>query len=404
MAMYRYRAIAADGGLVSGAMEASNEAIVVQRVRDLGHYPVSASLQGSRVWSDAFRSTVFRRSFSYRALAIACEELATLLQAGLDLDGALGILERLGDLGPLRESFAAARTRLRGGASFASALSADFPKFFVSMVMAGETGGTLAETLGQLSGYLSRSAAVRETVASALVYPIILLATAGLSVTFILVFVLPEFQPLFQEAGAALPWPTRAVIAVGDVLRGYWWAIAAVAVAIALVIRRVLRSPVWRLTFDRQSLRLPVFGKLLAAIDVERFSRTLGTLLTNGVTLPAALPIAREVIANRAMAAAVQESAVGLREGDGLASRLARTGLFPAVTVDLVKVGEETGKLDDMLLRQADLDEQRIRHAISRLLAVLVPALTVLLGLVVGGLIASLLTAILSINDLALPR
>lgn len=407
MTAYRYRAILTGGSVVSGVIEAPSEAAVIDHVRGLGQFPVSASLATANRLTRFIAAAVgSREQLSYRQLAIATQELATLVGAGLELDRALSILERLGDLGALQKNFAAVRTRVHGGANFAEAVAAEpaFPKFFVSMVRAGELGGSLEPTLRRLSEYLARSVAVREAITSALVYPIILLATAGLSIIFILTFVLPEFRPLFSEAGQALPWPTRMLMALGDFLRGFWWALVGFAAATAIALRHWLRKPQARFWVDRYALRIPVFGALLASVDVERFGRTLGTLLSNGVPLPTALPIAADVIGNSALAAAVRESATGLREGDSFADALGRGELFPSVTLDLIRVGEETARLDEMLLRQADLDEQRIRHTVNRLLAILVPALTIVLGLMVGALIASLLTAILSINDLALPK
>jgi general secretion pathway protein F len=406
MTAYRYRAIALGGSVVTGTLDAADEASVLNHLRALGHYPVSASVAGKNRFAALLSMFTSARRVSYRRLSLATQELSTLIAAGLDLDRALAVLERLGDLGPLQKSFAGVRARVHEGASFADALSDEhtFPAFFVSAIRAGELGGSLERTLQRLSEYLASAVAVRESVASALVYPIILIITAGLSVVFILMFVLPEFVPLFREAGRTLPWPTRVIVAIGDFLRSFWWLVALTAAATTVSLQQLFQKPYYAALRDRTLLRLPVLGPLLTAIDVERFSRTLGTLLANGVPLPSALPLAREVVSNKIMAAAVSDSAQGLREGDALADRLGRAGVFPAVTLDLIRVGEETGKLDEMLLKQADLDEQRIRHSVNRLLAILVPALTMLLGAVVAGLIASLLTAILSVNDLALPQ
>jgi general secretion pathway protein F len=406
MSGYRYRAIAAGGTVVTGVIDAPNEAEVIALVRGLGHYPISASLVSTfRIQSllTGFRS---KPRVSRRRLMILTQELATLLQAQLDLDQALSILERLGDLGPLQKSVVVVRTRVHNGDTFADALAAEpvFPKLFIGMVRAGEAGGTLETTLQNLSQYLSRTATVRESIASALLYPIILLITAGFSIIFILTFVLPEFEPLFREAGRTLPWPTRLVVSVADFVRGYWWLLLFFASAVVLSIWQALQKLAVRLRFAKLFLRVPILGPLLGAIDIERFSRTLGTLLANGISLPTALPLAGAVIGNSGLSAAIAESATGLREGDGFSERLSAAELFPPATLDLIRVGEATGKLDEVLIRQADLDEQRVRHSIDRLLAILVPGLTILLGVMVGALIASLLTAILSINDLALPK
>jgi general secretion pathway protein F len=404
MASYRFKAMTSSGAMVQGALDAPTEAAVIQHIRDQGHYPLSTSLGGASGLAGLLESLRPTSRVSSRSLSVATQELSALLQAGLELDRALGILVGLKDLGGLRDPFIAIRARVRDGAGFADALAEEsvFPKFYVSMVRAGELGGSLDVTLARLSDYLTRSLAVREAIASALVYPVILLMTAGLSIVFILTFVLPEFEPLFAQAGKSLPLPTRIVMGAGHFVQDFWWLMALAVAAFVIWWRRALRNRRFRQRVDRQILRLPVLGDLFVSMDVERFSRTLGTLLTNGVPLPTALGMVKDVLWNAVLSDAVKDTALGLREGESVADRLGRADVFPAMTIDLIRVGEETGKLDEMLLRQADLDEGRIKHAIDRLLALLVPILTVILGLIVGGLIASMMMAILSVNDLAL--
>jgi general secretion pathway protein F len=402
MVSYRYRAITPAGTVVRGAIEAPDEAAVIQHIREAGHYPVSArparanDLESLIAFGKGARAPL-------KALGLATQELATLLQAGLELDRALGIMVGLGELGAYRPAFQAIRAKVRDGASLASAMDAEavFPKFYVSMVRAGEIGGSLETTLAKLAEYLGRTIAMREAIASALVYPIILLVTAGFSIAFILMFVLPEFEPLFQQAGKAMPLAPRIVMHIGHFVQDFWWLMFIAAAAGFYRMRQALNEPKFRRRIDSYLLRLPVLGRLLVAMDVERFSRTLGTLLANGVPLPTALGLAKDVCTNAVLADAIKQTAISLREGEGVALRLRETKVFPAMTIDLIRVGEESGKLDQMLLRQADLDEQRVRHTVDRLLALLVPALTIVLGLIVGGLIASMMTAMLSLNDLA---
>jgi general secretion pathway protein F len=403
MAPYRYKAMTAGGAIVRGALEAPTEAAVIQHIRELGHYPLTTSTAKAGSLASIIESFWRSTKPSSRGLLMATQELATLLQAGLELDRALGILISLNDLGALRAPFTAVRARVRDGAGLADALGdqAVFPKFYVSMVRAGEIGGTLDITLRRLCDYLGKSLAVRDAIVSALVYPTILLIAAGLSIVLILTFVLPEFEPLFAEAGKALPWPARFVMGLGHFVQSYWWLMTLAVVGLIVWCRRELRKTEVRRKVDSALLNVSMLGPLLVAMDVERFCRTLGTLLANGVPLPAALSLGRDVLGNSVLADTVQETVQSLREGEGVAERLERTRVFPDMTIDLIRVGEESGKLDEMLLRQADLDSERIRHQIDRLLALLTPALTVFLGLVVGALIASMLTAILSVNDLA---
>jgi general secretion pathway protein F len=405
MVQFQYRAMTGSGAVVRGMLDAPSQEQVVRQLRMRGLYPLDASEHGTGGLRGLFSKNLrFGARVSTRGLAMATQELSTLLKAGLELDRALGILVGLSDIGPLKAPFEGVRNRVRDGMSFAEALSADpvFPKFYVSMVRAGEHGGSLDITLQRLTDYLGRTMAIREQITSALVYPSLLVLTACASVIVILVFVLPEFEPLFADAGKSLPLPTKIVMGAGHAVRDYGWIFLLLVVGGIIALRRALQKPANRLKWDAFVLKWPVLGSLFAAIEVERLMRTFGTLLSNGVPIPTALSLSKDVLSNTVLAAAVKDAAVSLREGERLAQRLARSNVFPPVTLDLIQIGEESGKLDEMLLRQADLDEVRIKHKIDRALAMLVPVLTIGLGMVVAGLIASLLVAIISVNDLAL--
>ncbi|HEX3810895.1 MAG TPA: type II secretion system F family protein [Rhizomicrobium sp.] len=404
MAQYQYKAMTGSGAVVKGVLDATSKEAVIGQLRSQGLFPLDALEQGAGGLLSKLRNIRIGGKPSLKSLAMVTQELSTLLRAGLELDRALGILVGLSDIGNLKAPFEAVRNRVRDGASFADALSADpfFPKFYVSMVRAGEHGGALDGTLQRLTDYLTRTLAIRETITSALVYPAILLVTAGMSIVVILVFVLPEFEPLFADAGKSLPVSTQIVMAAGDFVRDYGWLFLILLVAGFFGFREAIKKPEYRLKWDALVLRIPVLGDLFRAIEVERLMRTFGTLLSNGVPVPAALNLSKDVLSNTVLAAAVKDAAASLREGERLAQRLGRSKVFPAITLDLIQIGEESGKLDEMLLRQADLDELRIKHRVDRALALLVPCLTIGLGAIVAGLISSMLVAILSINDLAL--
>ncbi|MBL6854695.1 MAG: type II secretion system F family protein [Alphaproteobacteria bacterium] len=406
MPLYRYRAVATTGQIVTGTLEAPTRAGATDALRRQGHVPIAAAEVGKAGFRDELQGllTLPARKPSFRALTTATQELAALLGAGLDLDRSLATLGGLQDIKSLHPSFAVARQRVRDGASLADALSGDaaFSPFYVNMVRAGERGGSLDRTFAVLADYLARTLSVREAVSSALVYPAVLVATAGLSIVVILGFVLPEFAPLFAESGRQLPFVTRLAMGLSSTFRDFWWAFALGLIAAVVAIRSAARNPVLRAKIDTALLKLPVLGELLLGMEVERFCRTLGTLLKSGVALPEALTLSSAVLWNHTLRDAIAEAAVSLREGEQLSSKLKVTGLFPALTLDLIQIGEETGQLDEMLLKQADLDAQRLRHALDRLLALLVPTLTIGLGFVVAGLIASMLVAVLSVNDLAL--
>ncbi len=409
MPSFRYRAMTASGAIVTGVLDAASEPAAIAEIRAQGHYPIDAKSgeagAARAAWLDRLRADIMpRKRFSPRGLVVATQELAALLRAGLELDRALEILVNLDDSKPMADTFNTVLEEVRGGSSFADALNAMpvFPKFYVNIVRAGEQGGDLQAALEQLGEYLGRSLAVRESVISALIYPSLLLATTGVSIIVILVFVLPSFEPLFAEAGKSLPPATRFVMDTGDFITNWSWAIFLAGAILVTAIRRALKRPAFRLSWDAAMLRLPLVGGLLAKIDVERFSRTLGTLLKNGVSLPPALVITADALSNAVIARDVRGAATSLKEGDQLSRYLKGARAFPRLALDMMRVGEESGQLDTMLLRQAELYEREIKHTIDRLVGLLVPCLTIFMGLIVAGLIGSILVAILSVNDLAM--
>lgn len=405
MPSFRYRAMTASGAIVSGVLEAPSEAGAIEEIRARGHYPIdTAHGGGNRLHELLAKDLRPTRRIAPRHLVMATQELASLLRAGLELDRALEILVNLDEMKSLRPTFTAVLDAVRGGETFGAALDshAIFPKFYVNIVRAGEQGGDLQAALEQLGEYLARANAVRDSVISALIYPMILLATTGLSLAVIFIYVLPAFEPLFAEAGKELPFGTRMVMDIGNFVTDWGWAVLLALAATVLGVQRALKDTAFRCRWDSALLRLPLFGGLIAKIDVERFSRILGTLLRNGVALPEALQITSGTLSNSVIAGAVAGAATSLKEGDQLSRFLRDSGAFPPLALDMMRVGEESGQLDAMLLRQADLYEREVKHAVDRMVALLVPALTIFMGLIVAGLIGSILLAILSVNDLAI--
>ena len=403
-ARFRYKAMTASGGMVSGVTDAVSVAAVVEWLRGQGHFPLQAEEQTEKSWSAWLPSGLrLSRQPSNEDLAFACQSLALLLHAGLGVERSLDILVGLGEMRRLRPMLLTILGRLRGGGSFADALAGEqrLPRLLVSMVRAGELSGRLEATLSRLADHLTKASALKQAVVSALIYPAILLVTGAVSVTIILVFVLPEFAPLFESAGKEMPLSTRMVMAVGDAVGHYGWAVGLAMMGAALALHAALRRAEPRRRWDRLMLRLPILGTLLIELEMERFARTLGTLTGSGIALPTALVITRDALGNSAVAQAVSDTATSLREGQGLADRLAETGIFPALALDLIRVGEETSRLEEMLLHQADLAERSARLRIDRLLALLVPAITLVFGGIVAVIITSLSVALLGINDLA---
>lgn len=402
--LYRYEAVAASGAVIFGEMEAASARAVVDHLQALGHLPVRAEPTGDRRAGWLHRD-LFARRVSGSVLAAVTRELATLLQADLPLDRALEILIGLAEGERVATLLRGLLDRVRGGGALADAMAdqpAVFPRYYVSMVRAGEASGALGPAMMRLSAYLERVQALRESVRSALIYPAVLLVIVGLSIVILLTVVLPEFKPLFDESGRQLPLFTRVVVGAGEFAGQHGWIVALCLALLALLLKRQRAKPAFRRTWDRGVLRIPYLGGVIARFETARLARTLGVLLKSGVPLPAALGLLQDTVGNAAMAAALDHVAAQLKQGHGFAEPLARTGLFPPLAVHLARIGEETGRPDEMLLKAGDIYDAEVQRAIDRLMALLVPALTITLGLIVGAIVAAVLMAVLSINELAL--
>jgi general secretion pathway protein F len=337
-------------------------------------------------------------------LVAITESLAALLKAGLTIDRALTItaeIKKQKRIGPVLVELGRA---VRAGQPFAQALdqsSMGLPAYYVGMVNAGEVGGSLPVTLGRLAELLRKQHEVRERIRSALIYPAMLAGVVLLTIIVLLVFVLPRFEALFAESAAPLPWSTRTVLAVGAFVSSYWWALAAVAGAGVIALMALLRNPSGRLALDTWLLRSRWLLGLPAAIDTSRLLRSLSTLVVNGIPLAAAMRIARGTLVNRCLQAALDEVARKINAGESTSTALASAAVFPAQAVQLARVGEEAGRLPELLLEAASILELESQASIERLLTLMVPLLTIVMGLLIAAMIGSVLVGLLSINDLA---
>ena len=404
MAAFRYTAIDPAGQTVRGTMEAATEAEVVARLQKGGSIPMRAEPASGGAVAGLLNRELGRRGLGRQAVADLTRELSIMLGAGQDLDRSLRFLVDTAPNARARGVVEAVRKAVRDGGSLAAAMGAhpgSFPRLYVGLVRAGEAGGTLAPTLDRLATLLERERALASTVTSALIYPGLLLLVAIGSITLLLTQVLPQFVPLFEQNGAQLPRPTQLLIDAGAAVSDYGLAGLLVLLAGGLVLRQVLRQPRPRLLRDRLLLRLPVLGPLTREIVAARFTRTLGTLLVNGVPLIGALGIVQDAVGNTAVVAAIGRATLSAKGGAGLSGPLAADRVFPARTIDLLRLGEETAQLGSMALRAADIHEERTRLAVGRLVALLVPAITVAMGAVIAAIVASLLLAMLGLNDLA---
>lgn len=390
-------------------MEASEERAVVARLHEEGYLPLRIGLPGQARSKMSFTQLSLpeislRGKVRQRDLLVMTQELATLISSGLPLDRALSVLNGLTTKEELKKTVGQILRSVQQGKSLAEALS-DFPKIFpplyVNMVKAGEVGGFLETALQRLAEYMERAQQVQDEIKSALTYPILLTLTGGVSIVILLTYVLPKFTAIFGDLGQALPTSTRLLMGFSEGLRLYWWVLLLIAVGSWLGIRQYLATPQGRFLWDRWRLRIWVLGQLLLKREVGRFARTLGTLLKSGVPLLQALEVVQDVVGNEMISRTLKEVRVGVREGQGIAGPLGRSGTFPTLALQMVSVGEETGRLDEMLMRVAEYYERDTYNQVKRLTSLLEPALILVMGVAVGFVVVSMLSAVFSINDVA---
>ena len=406
MPIYYYKAASLDGQILEGQREAPDRASVVDWIQQTGRIPIIARELGPGR-PGGRRTWLGRRGvrIGLREVSEFTDELATLLHAGLALDQALQVMLSVTDSGPVRALISRIQDAVRCGVALSGALEAEtgvFSSFYIAMVRAAEASGTLDRGLSELAQHLERVRETRERILSALIYPLILAGVAGLSLMIVLAYVVPKITVLFEDMEQLLPASTRLVIAVSELVRGYGWLIPVLGVALAAWVRRERARPRSRYRWDRRLLRVPRVGDLVLKVETARFARGLGTLIANGIPLLSALAIARDTLGNRVLVQALSETTASLKEGERLGEILMRSGHFPKLALQMIKVGEESGELECMLMRVAEVYERETATAVQRLLALIEPVLIVGLGLVIGGIIISLLTAIMSVNDLPL--
>ncbi len=395
MAVFSYRATTREGGIIEGVIEALDEKTALERLRNTGVIPLKIAAP-----KEGLKKKISFRS-SRADLLTFTTELSALLAAGLPLDRSLNILAEINESGEMKGIIQSVLRSIREGSSFSDALRKHervFPRLYVNMVRAGEAGGVLDVVLDKLNEFLESTKELKDHVVSAVIYPVILLVTGGLSIIVLLTYVLPKFSVIFAELGTTLPLTTQVLLTVSSGLQSYWWAAAGGAVAAWLVARNYVRSAAGRYRWDGAKLRL--MRDVVTKLETARFCRTLGTLLKSGVPLLQALNNSKDVVTNQVISRTIDTVSKGAKEGKGIAVPLSQTGVFPALALSMIKVGEETGQLDTMLLRVATTYEKSLRVSIKRFVSFLEPAMILIMGVVIGFIVLSMLMAIFSITDL----
>ena len=381
MAAFTYTARAANGELKSATVEATNreDAISQLKKQRLNVIKIDEQTKKKKAGKVGMRDIViFTRMFS------------TMINSGLPLVQAMGILAEQSENPNLRDVTKAVVFDVESGNTVADALAKHpnaFSDLYVNMVRAGEAGGILDTILMRLAVFMEKNDALVRKVKGAMIYPGVIMTVAGGAIVILLIFVIPTFQKMFAEAGIPLPLPTRIVIEMSKLLQKFWWLVGAVGV---WGFKKYYATSSGKLVIDRLMLKAPVLGDVLRKSAVSRFTRTLGTLIGSGVSILDGLEITAKTAGNRVISDAIMESRSSIAGGETISAPLKKSGVFPPMVVSMINVGEQTGGLDEMLGKIADFYDEEVDAAVSGLLALMEPVMIVFLGVVVGGMVIAM--------------
>lgn len=395
MAIFSYRATTLEGSIVEGAIDVADERAAVERLRNAGLVPLVIAVP-----QEDFRKKIFLKSAKGDILTFTTE-LSALLGAGLPLDRSLNILTGISESREMKDVIQSIMKSIREGSSFSDALQMHpgiFPRIYVNMIRAGEAGGVLDVVLDKLNEFLESTKELKEQILSAMIYPSILIVTGGISIIVLLTYVLPKFSVIFADLGRSLPVPTQVLLAFSSALQSYWWFFLLLIIVAWVVFRNYIKTDIGRYKWD--ALKLKMMGEVIRKLETARFCRTLGTLLKSGVPLLQALNNSKDVINNQVIASSIDSVLKGAKEGKGIAIPLSDAHVFPPLALSMIKVGEETGQMDTMLLKVAATYEKALKVAIKRFISFLEPAMILTMGLVIGFIVVSMLMAIFSITEL----
>ncbi len=407
MPKYAYKAMNKEGKENFGIVESENQALAINDIRQMGLFPTKvyearkSDEKRARKEKGGVNELYFG-GVKTKELVIMTRQLSTLIDAGLPLLRSLNVL--ITQLKPckLRDILREVRDDIQSGATFSEALAKhprEFDRLYVNMVRAGEVGGMLEVVLQRLSTFMERRQALKRRVKGAMVYPIAVLLVATGIVWFLLSYVVPEFAVIFEDFGADLPWMTQFLIQAGDFARYDWWKVALYLNGTIITIKIMGKIRTVKRVMDRVVLRIPLVGDLITKVAVARFSRTLGTLITSGVPILQSLRITKETIGNEVIENAIQKVHDSIKEGDTIAAPLDEAKVFPPMVVNMIDVGEETGSLDAMLMKVADIYDAEVEAAVEGMLALMEPVLIVVLGFIVGFIVVAMYLPIFSLAD-----
>ncbi len=406
MPIYEYKAFNVKGKTVTDIIDADSAASVRQKLRAARIYPVSISeVDDASPKKGRFALNVFPLSSKVGTaeMAMVTRQLATLLGAGFPLVSALQTLVPQTRSSHLKQVLSQIKDSIEGGSTFAGALS-QYPNLFsdiyVNMVKSGESSGTLEIVLNRLAEISERQQALSHKIKSAMAYPILMFFVGTAILFFLLTYIVPTITAMFDDMEQVLPLPTIILIGISEYLKTYWWAILIAIVALVFGVRKFVRTETGSYMYDRFILSVPVVGPLKQKLAVGRFARTMGSLLENGVSLMAALGIVKNIVGNRLIADAVDSAAVSVEKGGSLSRALGESGLFPHISIQMIQVGENSGELESMLGKIADIYENEVESTVSGMTALLEPLIILFMAVVVGFIVLAIILPIFEMNML----
>ena len=405
MPEFAYKATDSMGKIVEGLMEAPEEREVVSKLQSLGYIPIKIGHRSkARSFSLDIDLMAFFRRISSKDVMNFTQQLSTLLSAGLPLEKSLSIVAELTEKKEFQNVITEILSGIQEGIAFADVLAKHpkvFSKLYVNMVKAGEAGGVLEMILERLVDFLESSQELKDYITSAMLYPMLLTGVCGLTIILLLTFVIPNFSTMFEDVGGSIPASAQLLLGMSEVLKSYWWVMVSVIGGIYFGIKKYLATENGKFKWDEIKLKLIMVKTLVQKIEVSRFSRTLGTLIQSGVPILQSLNIVKETIGNLVIARSLTGIHEGIKEGEGISKPLKNANTFPSLAIHMITVGEETGRLDEMLLKVADTYDQDVRNAIKRLISLLEPCLILFMALIVGSIVVTMLLAIISVNEIA---
>lgn len=397
MAEYSYKALDKGGREVKGVIEASSEDVIIERLRNMGYYPLEVSIEKAKAGNVDVLALPGVRSVFHRVktkhVMVFTRQFATLIDAGLPIIRSLAILSEQVESVIFKEKIQEISKDIEAGGTLSDALAKHkklFDNLYVNMVRAGEIGGVLEAVLNKIAEFLEKRQAIIGKVRSAMMYPLVVIVLAACIVAFILVFIVPKFKDIYDQLGAELPGPTQILVDMGNILayQTHWVVIG--LIILFFIFKKINSTKEGKYVIDRAKLKIPVFGQLFRKTAIVRFSGTLATLITSGVPILQALDICRETSGNEVVTRALNDVYDSVKEGESIHEPLSKCKVFPPLVVHMVAVGEETGAIDQMLTKVSEAYEREVDDTVNALTSILEPVLIVFLGVIVGAIVIAL--------------